>query len=156
MSITLSPGTPQAVGPGYVLAWQISAGPVPVDDYVTVSVDRREPFPARLLCVGSSSTFGFLSGTLQLGVEQIFRSFWIGNVFTQPAAGDLVDLRVEQYHADNTLVQSTTYNTGAWTWDPSGFLWLLQCFIAGQIRAVTDPNIAAVLAAVQQIYSTQP
>lgn len=153
MSIILSPGTPQAVGPGYILAWQISAGPVPVDDYVSVFVNLREPFPERVLCVGTSSTFGFLSGTVQVGVEQIFRSFWVGNVFTQPAAGALVDVTVNQLHQDGTFVQSTTYNTGAWTWDPSGFLWLLQCFIAGQLRGVTDPNIQAILDAVRPTYS---
>lgn len=127
--MTLALATPHAgqkIGPGYYTAVTISAGPVPVDDYVTVQLFKS--FGGPFACAMSAVTNGGLVVFELMGVRQIGHNVgpWdasrnmagrIGDI----AAGDTLDISVQQYHANNVFVDVTNY-TAQCVWDPTGGL----------------------------------
>lgn len=127
MTLSLSfPITGDPIGPGYYTQVVISAGPIPVDDYVTVQVFKT--FGGPFLCAMSAVTNGGLFPFELMGVRQVGAHVgpWdpsrnMGGRIGQMSPGGTVDISVQQYHGNGTFVDVVNY-TAAYTWDPTGGL----------------------------------
>lgn len=139
MSVTLSFTNQDHVGPGYAFTYIISAGPIPAGDYVAVTA---EPSGApNFTDAGIKITHGSLVGTIVFGIAET--SSIANGPSNKVPDGTSMDITVTHYHANGTVVETTSY-PAALPWDSTGKLYRL-------LEATTGPSgvLQQILAAVQ-------
>lgn len=129
---------PSRIGPGYVLFWHTTVGPVPLDDIMQVGV--RETSGVNFLELGIKLMNGATSGFVVMGTTN---SLAIANGldrYVAPGAGVQVELL--QMHSNLATVE--TLISGSWTWDPTGGLYQLVQQGASPSSAMLSDILAAV------------
>lgn len=141
MAIVINtPGAGEPLGPGQIVNYTISAGPIPNDDYVALQITRDSDSAGGP--VGDHVTKGLLNGGVVFGVFEVERFNPLGNMFFD---GDACHYFVYQSHANGTIVQSST--PIACTYRPIGLLWQLL-----PLQANAAGVLGEILAAVKTIF----
>jgi hypothetical protein len=135
----VAPGIGARVGPGLPIFYSISAGPIPVDDFVELSIN--DPISGNVLALGDVITAGILTGHVITGVSQKGLNGLVGVLL---AGGAGCSSTVSQFHANGTLVQTSAAVTGVW--DPVSAVWALF--------SASHGDLAQILAAVTHTFPT--
>lgn len=144
-------GTLVRVGPGYVLFWSISAGPIPVDDYIIVAVSAT-PF-SNPMCSSYHPTKGFLSGRVVLGVTDVpnalsATAFNGMDAYLAPGSG--CELTIVHNHASGVEVQRNSYST--LLWDPVNSAFALGTEAISRQSSASGTKLDQILRAVIRVW----
>lgn len=119
MTLTLDT-LPARFGPGIGIRIFIPAGPIPLDDFVTITA-RSVASPA-YQTYGDRITHGLLTIFTRLGITEHQPA--PQSLFGGMPDGEPLELQALQAHANGTLVDSSAWTAGT-TWDPTSGLFLL-------------------------------
>lgn len=144
MAIVISaPGPNALIGPGQMLIGQISAGPIPVDDFI--SAEASDPADGSAWPMGTHVTGGALSSAIMLGFFEVTPALgYTGKM----AVGANWSVTISQQHADGTVVASSPPVT--FRWDPYSGLWALMNKHAATVQS--HEELDAILAAVTKTF----
>jgi len=141
VSITF-PAAVGPVGPGYLMAFNISAGPIPNDDYIECVL--YDTAAATVMSAMTVITNGLLNVSGLMGVRDPAHTSTGGLGFQSTLhVGGAVTVQVIQRHANHTAV--ATFTQAGWNWSPVDGLGELHAFYGGA------GSLADVLAAVRTV-----